>query len=349
MDETSQIRTRSLPSVVKMRPMLMFTGFLGAGKTTLLRELLEKLVTKEILSDVILNDRENAYIDRARLKGLALNAKALTGACVCCDGYHDIMDMMHKSAESKTDVLLIELNGTSDPTPLLESFTLLESKFVLRPRWQICVIDPRHFGERSRFKGLEALQLETASHYYISWSTTLSADEESKIEEQIKVINPRASRTNASQLAEDLDRSIQKNQNYTLVSQKKNDKRYNMLDVGVASSAATKSDERHALAHEFTGCQILIPEPVESSRIGKWLEKLPDSVIRVKALICKSSDADQRYLYERVGDVISPEPEHPYSHNEVTCSGVFIGADLDPVEILKITREYLHPACHFPE
>jgi len=150
----SQVEIDPIPSIVKVRPMLMFTGFLGAGKTTLLRDLLDLLSYRDILSDVILNDRENANLDKATLKNHATEVTALTGSCVCCDGYHDLIDMMLKASKSQHDVLLIELNGTSDPTPLQESFTILESKFCVRPRWQVCVIDARYFRKRRRFNDL---------------------------------------------------------------------------------------------------------------------------------------------------------------------------------------------------
>jgi len=39
MNDSSQAEIDPLPSVVKVCPVLTFTGFLGAGKTTLLREL----------------------------------------------------------------------------------------------------------------------------------------------------------------------------------------------------------------------------------------------------------------------------------------------------------------------
>ena len=65
----------------------MLTGFLGTGKTTLLRSILDELATREHLADVLLNDRENASIDRETLKDRAANVLALTGSCVCCEGY----------------------------------------------------------------------------------------------------------------------------------------------------------------------------------------------------------------------------------------------------------------------
>jgi len=119
----------------------MFTGFLGAGKTTLLREFLDLLEDREIKSDVILNDRENAYIDKATLENQASEIKALTGSCVCCEGFNDLMQMILKASTNNQDVLLIELNGTADPIPLQQSFTILESKFCLRPRWHLGLLN----------------------------------------------------------------------------------------------------------------------------------------------------------------------------------------------------------------
>ena len=49
------------------KPLLIISGFLGAGKTTLLRRILAELDARELRSDVILNDFENATIDAATL------------------------------------------------------------------------------------------------------------------------------------------------------------------------------------------------------------------------------------------------------------------------------------------
>lgn len=80
-----------------------------------------------------------------------------------------------------------------------------------------------------------------------------------------------------------------------------------------------------------------------------WLEQLPTSVIRVKALLTSKSDPDCRFLYERVGMNISPHAIPVRQISKVPCSGLFIGPDLQPDEILQITRETLHSDCYFPK
>ena len=349
MKNSSQVGIAALPQVVKVRPMLMFTGFLGAGKTTLLRDVLGYLNSKKLLADVILNDRENAYIDKTTLQDHAAEVKALTGSCVCCDGFQDLIKMIMQASSSSHDVLLIELNGTADPVPLQESFTLLESKFCLRPRWQVCVIDARHFRKRRRFNDLESLQLETASHYYISWSDELTHQEALLIEYDIKEINLQASRTTAKELVETLSLAISKNSGHTLGLSKSEKPLQSPLKFGLTPTKKDTHHKRHKLAHEFTGCQIIIPEPTNQERVIKWLDKLPASVIRAKSLLTLEGDPDRLHLYERVGMFTSPEAISNQVKNDRPCSGIFIGADIDLEEILTLTKEHLHPECHFPK
>lgn len=329
--------------------MLMLTGFLGAGKTTLLRSLLDDLATREHLADVILNDRENAHLDGETLKSHAASVAALSGSCVCCDGADELYRLILESSKSQHSVLLIELNGTADPIPLQETFTLIESKFCLRPRWQVCVIDARHFGKRGHFNDLENLQLETASHYYFSWSSHLTGKEELQLEQSIKAVNPHATRTTSSSLADSLNQAIRRSRRHTLTSQRTNQTCYLSSKFATTLSGKADQDERHQLAHEFTGCNIIFPKTIEASRVAPWLEKLPESVIRAKALVTLNTDPDCRFLYERVGKEVSPHPLTVRTITKVPCSGLFIGPDLQPDEILQHTREHLHPDCHFPK
>lgn len=351
MSNYSNRFTGSLPSLVKIRPMLMFTGFLGAGKTTLLRNVLDQLSREELLADVILNDRENARLDKETLRDHAASVAALTGSCVCCEGLDELYEMVVKVSKSPHPVLFIELNGTADPLPLQESFTLLEPKFLLYPRWQVCVIDARYFGKRRRYNQLEQMQLETASHYFISHESELTEPEIAQLKETVQVINPRATHTSSEDLAENISAVIKQNKGRTLstnLATSKDDEtpKSPRLDISLLKP---KLDDRHSLAHEFTGCNIVFPSVIKSSHILPWLESLPKSVIRVKALVALDSDPSQRYLYERVGQEVSSNPLPVRTSPQVPCSGIFIGAEIDPDHILQQTKDKLHPDSHFAE
>ena len=107
----------SLPVLVKMRPMVMITGFLGAGKTTFLRELLEHLPCQHLTADVILNDYENAELDSETIQGKADSIVPLSASCACCGGFDDMIQLCLAVQKTRSDVLLVELNGTADPIP----------------------------------------------------------------------------------------------------------------------------------------------------------------------------------------------------------------------------------------
>jgi len=181
-----------------------------------------------------------------------------------------------------------------------------------------------------------------------SRATELSEEEELQIERGIKDINDSASRTDAVKLVDALCHAIQKNTGHTLAPQSTENSSKTSLDFGLTPSKKEDHHDRHKLAHEFTGCQIIIPEPVNQERVIDWLDRLPVSVIRAKALLTLDNDVDRLHLFERVGLFTSPNSISAQRKAERPCSGIFIGPDLDPEEILKLTQELLHPDCHFP-
>ena len=113
------------------KPLLFLTGFLGAGKTTLLRALLNEYRESGRSADVILNDFENAELDASTLPPGAASIAPIApiaASCACCDSLESLVELCLAAQKSEGDALFIELNGTADPLPLLETFTLLDKK-----------------------------------------------------------------------------------------------------------------------------------------------------------------------------------------------------------------------------
>ncbi len=199
------------------RPSLMITGFLGAGKTTFLCALLVTLNRHHIAADVILNDYENAEVDAGTLRENAASVEALAASCACCDGLAPLADLAVTASRSVNDLLIIELNGTADPLPLLESFTLLESMLRFRPRWQVCILDARHFSHREHYDALEKLQLETASHFMLSHMENLSDLDHQLLLTRVRAVNSKASQTTVEAMAASLAQAIARDQCLLLV------------------------------------------------------------------------------------------------------------------------------------
>ncbi|MEM0895893.1 MAG: GTP-binding protein [Verrucomicrobiota bacterium] len=326
------------PPVVTMRPMVLLSGFLGAGKTTFLRHCLTELADRQLLADVILNDRENAELDCETLRERAASVAALAGSCVCCDGMEQLAELALAASKSDQDVLFVELNGTADPVPLLEAFTLMESRFLMRPRWQVGVVDVRHFGTRGAFSDLETLQIETASHLYYSHKDEVDPANLQRVRERARTINPGASETDVETMTGHLAHAIARNQGLAVGS-------VDESKVSSSLSSPRPTDPRHRLAHEFTGCQILIPEPQRPQRLLSWLAELPRPVIRAKALTRTADEPDVRHLFERVGSEVCPVPIRVPISDRVPASVILIGADLDPDSLLQSARNQLGKTC----
>ena len=135
------------------KPLLFLTGFLGAGKTTLLRALLNEYRESGRSADVILNDFENAELDASTLPPGAASIAPIApiaASCACCDSLESLVELCLAAQKSEGDALFIELNGTADPLPLLETFTLLDKKMpfpiaspVARSRCRVAIARSR--------------------------------------------------------------------------------------------------------------------------------------------------------------------------------------------------------------
>lgn len=320
-----------IPQVVSTRPMVLLTGFLGAGKTTLLRELLVAAQHAELITHVILNDYADAQLDSATLEDFTRSIEPLTAACACCDGLDFLLELSMKSAKDTSDILFVELNGTADPVPIIESFTLLENKLLLHPRWQICVIDTRHFGTRGTYSDIETLQLQTASHIYLSHiDKSIPTD---LIIDNIKKINPHASIVSKKEIIK-MVISLGKTKKQLLMAQQSG-KEANDLNL-------IKKSEHHHKTHEFTSCQILLPVEVPEDAIRDWLASLPSGVIRAKALVAIYEDPNSRYLFERVGSEVEKDAQKVDLGKNVPNSAILIGPDLDIEELQKLTIKHLN-------
>ena len=321
--------------MVKYRPLVLITGFLGAGKTTFLRDLLQQIKLQNLTADVILNDYENAALDAETLHGKAESIAPLAASCACCDGLTDLVNLALTAKATRSSVLVVELNGTADPLPLLEAFTLLEHKLHFRPRWQVCVVDARHFGSRESFAALEILQLHTASHFIISHDGLLDREARGKLSAQIRTINPHATAITAARLSSHLATTIAALRP--------------ALEFEKSTAAVLPHRHGHHLAHAFTACQILLPLRVREKTLLGWLAALPDAVYRTKALVSLVDSPQVRHLFERVAMDVMPQPLEVPISPRVPPSAILIGPKLDPTALLELSQNHFGPMAKFPE
>ncbi|MDF1738724.1 MAG: GTP-binding protein [Verrucomicrobiales bacterium] len=312
------------------KPLLFITGFLGAGKTTLLRALLDEYKRLDLTADVILNDFENAEIDASTLPESEASVFPLAASCACCDSLDELKNLCLAAQTGRGDALFIELNGTADPLPLLEAFTVMEKEMPFSPRWQVAVVDARYWRKRKEFDALETRQVETATHWILTHREGLSDEEIDLIVQSVEETNQYATRIDASRLAGEIEAAAMQ------PLRAKEDSSWRVGESG----GEHLHDHEHALSHRFTGCQIPLPGRYRSSQMVRFLESLPAEVLRAKALVKLSEAPGYRWIFERTGRHPVGEPLKGDIFSKASPSLVCIGPALDPVLLREMVREH---------
>lgn len=299
------------------RPLLLVAGFLGAGKTTLIRTLLTRLSRSGVRADVILNDIANADLDAASIEAdQAASITPLAASCACCESLEELVTICGTAARGTGDLLLIELNGTADPLGLLESFTLLKDHFPFSPMVLVCVIDVRHWGERGELTLLERRQMEGAGLHLLSHTDQAGRR---RVEATIGKEFPDSRQVSAKRLADALMTG-------------------SPLPAAIPDQLRSPASERgrdevHLLSHQVKGCQISLPPKVRRTAIERLLSRLPDGVLRAKALVKLVEEPGTRWLFEKSGCEVSPSPIPVPGITRLPSSLLCVGLQLDPEPI----------------
>ena len=331
------------------KPLLIISGFLGAGKTTLLRRILAELDARELRSDVILNDFENATIDAATLnKHTTTTVAPIAAGCACCESLDELLTLCEAAASGAGDLLLLELNGTADPLALLESFTLVENKLPFFPRLQVCVVDARHWGKRNEFSRLEARQLESAGFWLLTHTERVNHAQLQELRSTLRRMAPNSVETTALQMVQILASEEGQKITSPLGMPRLHQPAHDPIggsDRPIAPSSRHLDDTVHGLSHRFTGWQIKLPHKVRSASMKRLLRRLPKWVMRAKALVKLVEEPGCRWLFEKVGDEVIPHPLPVHELRHASSSIVCIGPRLDTekLQALVVTEFGVQP------
>ena len=262
------------------KPLLFVTGFFGAGKTTLLRS-----------ADVILNDYADARLDAATLECYAASIAPIAASCACCGGLEELMNLCRSASQASGDILLIELNGSADPLPILETFTVSAADLDLSPRLRVNLVDGRHWGQRDRWNPIETRQLETSGAWILSHRESIDDDTEKVVTDDVRAAAPYATETNLEGLIDILIQHIKGEEPSSLPVAS--------LPGGEAGDSLGDliSDTVHQLTHHFEGWTVPLPGRVRQRSVEKLLADLPDWVVRIKILVKLIETPGDKWLF----------------------------------------------------
>ncbi len=102
-------------------PLLLLTGFLGSGKTSTLQHWLAQTTVPLKRVAIIINDFGSVNVDAALLARRQLELRSITGGCVCCQSFGELVEQVRALTENPdVDLVWIETSGLADPEEVLD-------------------------------------------------------------------------------------------------------------------------------------------------------------------------------------------------------------------------------------
>ncbi len=194
---------------MKPVPLVLIVGFLGAGKTTFLRELLPLLEARGLEPCVIINDYANARVDASSLKKEGRTVTPISGNCICCDSLNELLNVLLELPPADRQIVLIEVNGTSDPTSLIEHLLVCpELCGRFDPVLQVSVVDLKRWQKRHWHDELERLQVETASHVLYTREESETKKRTAGVKADIEWFNSKAQSVKSESIALELEKLV---------------------------------------------------------------------------------------------------------------------------------------------
>ena len=284
---------------------------------------------------MILNDITNAQLDAASINtNHASSIVPLSASCACCESLEELMILCKTAFSGKGDLLVLELNGTADPLAIIENFSLLKDNLSFSPMMQICMVDVRKWGNRDQLTPIEKRQMEASSLHFLSYTDLASEDDVEGVENLIKDQFPQSQRITNERLAKALISCTQKSgENISELD-------LSTINVGeFCDSHSVHHDEVHLLSHQVKGCQVSLPSKVRNSSMERLLKNLPKEVLRAKALVKVIEQPGSRWLFERVGNEISPSPISVSDISNLSSSLLCIGLELEASKIKQLVSD----------
>jgi G3E family GTPase len=304
-----------------MIPLVLMAGFLGAGKTRFLTELIPQLTARGTRVRIVLNDFQNARIDAARLGALDALVTPLNGECVCCGSLRELLDTLYAVPPDPGSVMLIEANGATETDELLGHLTTDSRLAHFTLPLQLTVVDAARWQKRWWHNGLERAQVATATQLVLNWTEKLAAERRQEVQQALHVLNPRAELVNTTAYADRL---------HTLAE----DLRDATTRDGLTSVVyAVRREGAAPHAHPFGSAALTLPDTVDRAAFERFVETLPESVVRAKGLVRFRDEPGPMFVWHRVPGRAGVRLDRSWPHADAQPTALFIGVAM-PVDEL---------------
>jgi G3E family GTPase len=316
-------------------PLLLLTGFLGSGKTTTLGHWLSHTDVPLKRTAVIINDFGSVNVDAALLARRQLELRSITGGCVCCQSFEDLVAQVAALADNPDfDLVWIETSGLADPEEVLDHLSAPELQERTVIRRMILVVDGSDFPCSWRGRAVQEEQARYADLIILNKTDRIDEAARQRVEISLRKINPSAQIVTA---------------------------RHGEVAPGLLSEAGTGKtvhcahdhahdghvcdhdhEHKHEHSHEeklpHAASTLFLPlaAPVERTAFQRFLGSLPTSVFRAKGFIRLADSPGQLHTFQQVRDqselLLLPLDDG----TDITTGLVLIGPHLDEKRIREL-------------
>jgi len=321
-------------------PLVVLTGFLGSGKTSTLGHWLAHTDVPLKRTAVIINDFGSVNVDAALLSRRQLELRSITGGCVCCQSFEDLISQVETLAKNPDlDLVWIETSGLADPEEVLDHLSVPELQDSTVIRRLVLVVDGSDFPCSWRGRAVQEEQIRYADLILLNKTDRIDDSARQRVEISLRQINPEAR---------------------IIVTQ------HGKVEPGLLSDAGEKNhshghahsheehdhdhcdhdhcdhDHSHAhaedLPHAASTLFLPLAAPVERSAFQRFLGALPTSVFRAKGFIRLTENPGQLHTFQQVRDQAELLLLPLETSTDIATGLVFIGPHLDERRIRELAE-----------
>jgi G3E family GTPase len=331
-------------------PLLLLTGFLGSGKTTTLGHWLEHTGVPLKKVAVIINDFGAVNVDAALLARRQLEMRSITGGCVCCQSYEDLVAQVGALADNpEIDLAWIETSGLADPEEVLDHLSAPELAGSTVIRRLILVVDGTDYPCSWRGRAVQEEQIRYADVILLNKTDRLDAAAKQRVEISLRQLNP-AARIVLTQKGE-IDPGVLSDAG-ARVAVHAHHHHDDECDCGHDHHHDHDHDHEHGhehhhhdhLPHSASTLFLPLAGPVERGAFQKFLGSLPSSVFRAKGFIRLTESPDKLHTFQQVRDQAELLLLPLESGEELATGLVLIGPHLEEERIRDLAK-VLAPAA----
>jgi G3E family GTPase len=319
-------------------PLLLLTGFLGSGKTSTLQHWLETTKVPLKRTAVIINDFGAVNVDAALLSQRQVQLRSITGGCVCCQSFEDLVDQAGALANNpEIDLVWIETSGLADPEEVFDHLSgpELQNRTVIRRL--ILVVDGSDFPCSWRGRAVQEEQIRYADLLILNKTDRMETKKRAEVETALRGLNPHARiiSTDHGRIEPEL-----------------------LSGAGKSAHVPGHCGHDHAdhvhhhhehddeeLPHAASTLFLPLPEPVSRGDFQRFLESLPRSVFRAKGFVRFTDMPGQMNTFQQVRDQAELMLLPLEIELEASPGLVLIGPHLDEQAIRKLAEASIFSAA----